>query len=349
MSENNGQHVREKIHGGDVYRNRVSMDFSINVNPLGIPESVKQALKRAVNDCGKYPDISAEQLKLSVGKMHGISPEYLLFGNGASELLMAVVHAVMPKKTVIVTPSFYGYEYAAGASQGEIVYYGAVEKEDFHIGEALYDSLTDDVDLLFLANPNNPTGNLIEKGQLRRILSHCKEKEIYVLLDECFIEFCGSQYSMISEVKEFNNLLLLRAFTKIFAIPGVRLGYLVCGEDMILERIAGHLPEWNVSCFAHAAGCACSQETTYIKETAEYVRIERRFLMEGLQNRGIRVFPSEVNFVLCRSRENLFEQLLLHGILIRDCENFRGLGRGFYRIAVKGQNENKALLNVLKK
>lgn len=347
MSENDEGNVMPYIHGGDIYRNRVSMDFSVNVNPLGIPQTVKRAVQEAIEDCGRYPDITAEKLLLAVGKMHGVPTEHLLLGNGASEILMAVVHGLLPSKTVIPVPSFYGYEYAAGAANGEIVYYSVKEEDNFCLSKDLYAVLTTDVKLLFLANPGNPTGNLIGKAALKRILSHCQAQGIYVVIDECFIEFCSGDNSVISEIDNFSNLILVRAFTKIFSIPGIRLGYLVCSNQEILRKISRHLPEWNLSCFAHAAGCACALETDYARRTAAFIRAERHLLAEGLAQSGCKVYPSEANFVLCYSQEPLYERLLERGILIRDCRNFRGLCEGFYRIAVKGREENEKLLRVL--
>ena len=147
------------IHGGDVYRNYVDIDFSINVNPLGTPECVKEALHRAVEMCGKYPDMEAERLGAAVSTFLGVPKEYLLFGNGASELFMAIVHGIKPKKVVIPVPSFYGYEYAAKSVDSDIIYYEMKQENNFCLKEEMKRILTDDVNLLFLANPNNPIGN----------------------------------------------------------------------------------------------------------------------------------------------------------------------------------------------
>lgn len=335
------------MHGGDIYRNRVEMDFSVNVNPLGIPEAVGAALHGAVEKCGSYPDMEAQELKRSVGKMLGIAEECLLFGNGASELFMAVIHGLRPKKTVIPVPSFYGYEYAAEAGGGEVIYYEMREEDGFGLTEDFYTVLTEDTELLFLANPNNPTGKRMEREEIRRLLSHCRERGIYVVLDECFIEFCGRECSMLPETGQFENLILVRAFTKIFAIPGVRLGYLACGSRMLLDRIRRQLPEWNLSCFAQAAGCACAGEGNFMKKTADYVRKEREFLEGEMRRMGLCVFPSEANFIFLRSEVLLYERLLERGILIRDCGNFRGVGGGFYRIAVRGRGENERLVEAV--
>lgn len=335
------------LHGGDIYRNYVNIDFSVNVNPLGIPEAVEDALYEAVEKCSRYPDISAEKLKNAVSGMLSVSKEYLLFGNGASELFMAITHGIKPKKTVIPVPAFYGYEYAAEVAEGEILYYETKEKDDFCLQEDFLSVLTEEVDVLFLANPNNPTGNMINREALRNVLFHCRDKGIYVVLDECFIEFCGKEYSMLQEIKEFPNLMIVRAFTKIFSIPGVRLGYLVCSNPLLLEKIGRQLPEWNVSSFAQAAGYECAKQIAFVEKTVTFIQKERQLLEAGLKRAGFKVFPGKANFLLIYCEFPLYDKLLEKGILIRDCENFRGLSKGFYRIAVKSREENEDLLQAI--
>lgn len=332
------------IHGGDVYRNYVDIDFSTNVNPLGMPDAVRAALYKAIQTCGRYPDIQSEKLRKAVSKLLAVPEDDLLFGNGASELFMAIVHGIKVKKAVIPVPSFYGYEYAAKAVESKIIYYEMNKKNGFCLTDDCYRVLTDDVDVLFIANPNNPIGNLLSREAVKSLLRYCRDKGIYVVLDECFIEFCGNHFSMLSETEEFDNLILVRAFTKIFSIPGVRLGYLLCKNQSLRTKIASQLPEWNLSCFAQEAGCICAEQTEYVIKTVEYTRKERNFLEDELKRKGFQVFPSMANFIMIYSESPLYESLLEKGILIRDCRNFRGLGRGFYRIAVKSRKENELLL-----
>ena len=335
------------IHGGDVYRNHVDIDFSVNVNPLGVPECVQEALHRAAGLCGKYPDIEAERLNEAVSTFLGVPEEYLLFGNGASELFMAVVHGIKPKKVVIPVPSFYGYEYAAESVDSEIVYYEMKRENHFCMKEDIGGILTEDVDLLFLANPNNPVGNLLDTGMAKRLLLHCREKGIYVAVDECFVDFCGKQFSLLPEIRNFENLILIRAFTKIFSIPGVRLGYLVCKNHVLLTKIARQLPEWNLSCFAQEAGAVCAGQEAFVEKTKKYIENERQFMEGELRRKGFYIYPSAANFIMIYSDLPLYESLLQRGILIRDCSNFRGLGKGFYRIAVKNRKDNRILLENL--
>lgn len=329
------------VHGGDIYRNSVTLDFSVNVNPLGMPEGVKQALMEAVESCKEYPDIRHQELSIEVGKLHQVSPEHILFGNGASELFMAIVHALKPKKAVIPIPSFYGYEYVAKACESEIFYY---KMQNLAIDEELFQSLDGSVDLLFLANPNNPVGGTVPKAFMERVFAHCLKKGIYVVLDECFADFCGQETSLLSRYVEFPNAIWVRAFTKIFSIPGVRIGYLINGDKELLRRIERQLPEWNLSTFAQKAGIACVREKDFIEQTRKYIETEGEFLAQELERMGLLVYPYVANFLMVYSEVPLYEKLLEKGILIRDCSNFRGLLKGYYRIAIKTREENEQLL-----
>ena len=213
-------------------------------------------------------------------------------------------------------------------------------------------ALTADTDLLFLANPNNPTGQLMSREYLRELMEHCRQQGIVVVLDECFIEFCETDreqpVSLLDKIDQYANLLLVRAFTKSFAMPGVRLGYLVCSNEGLREKIRRQLPEWNLSVFAHRAGIVCAEQAEqYLQDTVEYVKTERAYLRKGLEAPGIRVVSGEADFLLLYTTQPIYDSLLAKGILIRNCENFRGLGEGYYRIAVKKHEENEVLLDEL--
>lgn len=337
------------IHGGDIYRNEVKLDFSVNVNPLGVPARVAQAMSQVVGLCSRYPDIRAEALKCSIEGMTGVDRESILCGNGASELFLVIMHALKPRKTAIPVPSFFGYEYAATAAGSEIVPMAIPAKDQFCLTEDLFQDIDEDVDLLILANPNNPVGNLIPRESLERLIEVCHKKNIVVVADECFIEFTGKEetHSLKHAISAYPNLIVVRAFTKIFAIPGVRLGYLFCQNLMLRNAIERQLPEWNLSVFAQAAGVAACKESDYLGQTVRWLQQERAYLAEQLRQVGIRVFPSETNFILVQSELPLHEELLKRRILIRDCSNFRGLENGFFRIAVKSHEENKELLRVI--
>ncbi len=338
------------IHGGDIYRNRVKIDFSISINPLGVPEKVQEAMREAVGVCSRYPDIHSEALRHSIGAMTGVDKKNIICGNGASELFLAIIRAINPKKVLLPIPSFSGYEYAAKAVKSTVQYFMMKEQDGFCLKEDFTSALDSGIDLIFLANPNNPVGNLIDDRLLKRILNICLEREIIVVVDECFIEFTGEEgrYSLKNYLEEYPNLIVVRAFTKLYAIPGVRLGYLFCHNNKLLSDIKQQLPEWNVSSFAGAAGIAACREVEYKNKTVEFVKKERAYLMEHIVDEGILVFPSDANYILLQTKLQLYEELLEREILIRDCSNFAGLKKGFYRIAVKNRAENKELIQAMK-
>lgn len=350
--------MQQNIHGGDIYSRQIRLDFSVNGNPLGMPDAAAQALREAAAHVGEYPDITAAALTEAVSRMlsgecgREIPEEYLLFGNGASELFLAIVRAFSPEQIVIPVPSFYGYEYAAEAAGSHIEYVYLPEETGFCPGQELLQALTEETDLLFLTNPNNPTGQLMNTEYLHQLLEHCRQQGIIVVLDECFVEFCETDReqpkSMLGETWQYDNLLLVRAFTKSFAMPGVRLGYLVCSNAELREKIRRQLPEWNLSVFAQRAGIACAEQAEgHLQNTVEYVKTERAYLRKGLEKLGIRVVPGEADFLLLYTTQPIYDRLLAKGILIRNCENFRGLGAGYYRIAVKKHEENEVLLQEL--
>ena len=323
------------------------MDFSVNINLLGIPDGVRRALQDATERCQEYPDMEAAELKIGVGHMLGIPKEYLVFGNGASEIFMGIVHALRPAKTLVPVPSFYGYQHALKAVSSEIVSFPLEESDGFLPKEDLLEALTEELDMIWLANPNNPTGQRMSKDYLTKLFQVCGEKNIYVVLDECFIEFCGNGYSMLSDIEDCGHVIIVRAFTKIYAIPGVRLGYMVCSDPLLLDRIRKQLPEWNLSTYAQAAGIACTKQTEYTVKTVIYVKKEREFLVEGFKRLGLHVYDSDANFILIYSERPLYDMLLKRGILIRDCSNYEALTKGYYRIAVKQRKENEQLLKAI--
>ena len=181
--------MRPVIHGGDIYQNEIELDFSVNINPFGIPEKVKEAMQESLELCENYPDIHHAKLIEKIGAHYHIPEEHILCGNGASELFVAVVHAIKPGKIVIPVPSFYGYEKAANVTEAEVSYYEMKERDGFCLTEVFLQELQEDVDLLFLANPNNPVGNTIEDMLLEKICDRCRGKKITVVIDECFLEF----------------------------------------------------------------------------------------------------------------------------------------------------------------
>ena len=338
-----------QYHGGDIYRNQIRLDFSVNTNPLGMPDPVKEALHQAVEEAENYPDIRAQALSAAVAEQLQVRKEQLVFGNGASELFRAVLHAIKPSKILIPVPSFLGYEEAAKAIDCEVIFYEMKKEENFCLTDRILDVLDENISLVFLANPNNPVGNLVEPELIFQIAEKCRQCDITLVLDECFMELTGKEqtYSFLKRLDEFPNVVVIRAFTKLYAIPGVRLGYLVC-EQNLAEKIRLQLPEWNLSVFAQRAGVAAIKEQEYIVRAVVCIQTQRQFLLEELQAAGCSVFDSDADYLLFYSEMPLYELFLQRGILIRDCSNFRGLQRGYYRIAVKSEEQNRMFAEVLR-
>ncbi|MCC8150919.1 MAG: aminotransferase class I/II-fold pyridoxal phosphate-dependent enzyme [Lachnospiraceae bacterium] len=337
------------VHGGDIYRNQVIYDFSVNVNPLGVPERVRQSMEAALGDCECYPDPLAEKLRTALAQKDGVKEEQIVFGNGASELFFGIVHALKPKKVLIPIPSFFEYEKSALAVGAEVIYHRLSGKREFVLDKEIFPGLSEDIDLLYLANPNNPNGRLMDREILLSILRICRERGIRVVLDECFLELttAGTTGSMLPELENYPNLILVRAFTKTYALPGVRLGYLCCADPEVVCALESHLPDWNLSVFAQAAGVAACKEAAYVEQAVRLIEREREFCKKSLEQMGFCVCSSDVNFLLFRADIPLDEVLLKRGILIRNCSNYPGLGQGYFRIAVKRPEENRMLMKVI--
>lgn len=340
-----------QIHGGDIYRNKGVLDFSVNSNPLGAPETVLEAVREAAKDIVHYPDIYCESLLEAVSRFEGVGSEELLCGNGAAELFFAVVFAVKPKKALLLSPSFLEYERALKAVDAGITYHILTEENGFKVDESLLEAITPELDILFLCNPNNPTGCVIEKGLLKAILKRCRTNGVLLVLDECFLDFLEEpqMYEMKDVRGRYEELLIIKAFTKLFAVPGLRLGYGICGNRRLLQKMQEILQPWNVSVPAQAGGAAaltdCGEYRVeqYIKDTREYVSRERSYLADVLEKQGFRVYNSKANYVFFYGAPGLYEKALKAGFLIRDCGGYRGLSPGYYRIAVRKHEENERL------
>ena len=341
------------VHGGDIYTYKNMLDFSVNVNPFGPSEEVLEAAKNGVCQAGTYPDSQCRELRERLAEKLQVSQSSLIAGNGAAELFFLLVLAEKPKKALLPVPAFAEYEQALKTVECEVEYYYLKQEQNFRITEEFYKvvELEKNCDLIFLCSPSNPAGQTVEPELLKKLIRLCEEKNIRLVLDECFIDFLEQpeQYSMLQQVEKYRSLFLVQAFTKMHAIPGLRLGYGICSDQKLMEKMYRMRQPWSVSGPAQAAGIAAVEETERVEETRRFVHRERRKLEQELCRLGIGVIPSEANFILMYSELPLFELLLQEGILIRNCENYRGLGKGWYRIAVRRQEENEIFLTKLGK
>ncbi len=386
------------LHGGEIYDTQaVQYDFSVNINPLGLPDTVRGALVGALDSLTQYPDQECRALRQALAQYTGVPADRILCGNGASELIEAAVRALCPRNILLTAPSFSGYRHAAEGAGAQIRYHMLRKEEDFALTGRYLEDLTPDTDMAILCSPANPVGNLIEPDLLTRIVETCEEREIWLMVDECFLGFVSDEEARTTRRfleprgrfsgtscrtpedrnRPARHLLVLDAFTKRFAMPGIRLGYLMAADSAILQQIHAQQPEWSVSLPAQAAGCAAlaaegikayemeakrsnaistdaistdvkSSEGTYLEAARHMIASERRKMVRALAEMGCRVFPGNANFIFFSSEKELYRRLLARGFLIRNCDNYPGLGRGDYRIAVLQPEQNDALLQAMR-
>lgn len=339
-------------HGGDIYRNRVTYDFSVNVNPFGMPKSCETAIIDSLRMASCYPDCEMTQLREQIAKKElgdGAEAGNVIFGNGASELIYAICQCLKPKKTLVTAPAFKEYEKGAEICGSSLCYAFLKEEEGFSVTKEILSMISPETELLFLCSPNNPTGQLIRRDLLLRIAEKCEACGTWFCLDECFLPFVSEEeeYTLKGKLKEFPHLMILKAFTKIFGMAGIRFGYLLSSDAALLEGIRGVMQPWNISIPAQAAALAALSEDDYVRKTKELIRREREFLLSELRKLKVPVIGRPgANFIFFKGDADLADRFLEKGVLIRNCSNYTGLREGFYRIGVRSPEENRALIRI---
>ena len=336
-------------HGGDIYGGEVRLDFSANTNPMGTPDRVVEAAAGSLKYADRYPDPYARELVHAVADFHGLPEDYVLLGAGAAELIYSYCRAGRFSKAMIVSPTFAEYELGLrAAGDTEIIHVTALENNDFTFNSGITFSILNDVpEAVFMCNPNNPTGKLAAPALVKEIIGISKKLGVRVFLDECFIDLAEGE-SMTWFLNEHPNLTVLRAFTKTYGMAGLRLGYVLSSDSELLGRMASVVQPWNISTPAQAAGVQALKEEDFLKDSITLIREERAKLRDGLNGMGLKVLDSDVNFILFKGPEDLYERMKQEGILIRNCDNYVGLGPGWFRIAVRLPDENDELLRTMK-
>ncbi len=323
------------------------IDFSANINPLGIPKSVRSAIVENINLIEKYPDISYVELKECISKFENIRKENILLGNGAAEVLFSIVRAINPKKSLIMAPTFSEYEEAVNSVGGSIFYYYLKEEYKFKIQYDVLECIDDTLDLIFICNPNNPTGVLTDKEMILKILIKAKEHNVKLLIDESFLDFIEEKLTVINYINEYDNLIIVKSLTKFFALPGLRIGYAVTSNDQLKEMIQEVSPAWNINVLAEVATKSALIDEKYIRDTREFINKEKEYLYgELIKIKNLKIYKPSVNFIFIKVKEDLDlqEELLKFKILIRSCSNYIGLNSRYYRLAVRTHEENFKLI-----
>lgn len=339
----------KNIHGGDIYRHKNVIDYSSNCNPLGPPKGVVEAICSGASDIVHYPDVQASQLRDALSKHLSVKPEQIFFGNGAAEVIISIAFALKPKKALLLAPSFAEYGEALAAADCQIKYHYLEEKNGFAAGEDLMDAITADLDIFFLCNPNNPTGVLTDRNMVERLAEKCRRNGVTMVIDECFLDFveASEKQSMIGRLAEYPNLIILKAFTKLYAMAGVRLGYCLCASAETMEKLDSVRQPWNVSSLAQAAGVAALGEENYVKTSLQTLAIEKAWLLEKMVELELTIYGSKANYIFFKGSRDFYEHCLEKGIMIRDCSNYEGLEKGYYRIAVRLHEDNEKLIQTL--
>lgn len=336
-------------HGGDIYTDGVQLDFSVNTNPFRPPESVIQAMMEAVAFSDRYPDPYCREAVKAVSCYEGVPQNYILLGNGAAELIYSFAAAVKPGCILEASPTFTEYSRAVEVTGGEVVRYPLAKNNGFALQADILDFINkSEVEVLFLCNPNNPTGRLIDPDLLHDILERCQSRNIRLVLDECFMDFTGKHSGMNAFLETYPNLIILKALTKNYALAGIRIGYCLCADNSLLHMMSRAVQPWNVSVIAQAAIKAALKERKYIIESRETIRNEREWLMLQLKSISLWVCPSDANYILFQGPIGLDIELKKKGIMIRNCSDFAGLDQGWYRIAVRQHPDNAVLINTLR-
>lgn len=346
MNLGHGGNVEEISRKYGISEDKI-IDFSANINPVGISVEVKKAMIEALDKVERYPDITYYELRRSIEEYEKIDVNNIILGNGAAEVIFNIARGLKPKKALISAPTFAEYEDALKSVECKINHYKL--QESFNLDSGFIDEIKEDTDIVFICNPNNPTGVLTSKEYILEVLKKADKYNTTVVLDESFLDFVEDKnnFSAISLVSEYTNLIVVKSLTKFFAFPGIRVGYGITSNENYINSINNISIPWAINTVAAAGAITALKQKDYIKETINYVKEEKEYLYNKLREfKGLKVYKPAVNFIFFRDTKglNLKENLLKQGILIRSCDNYIGLDKGYYRVAVRTRAENDALV-----
>ncbi len=339
----------KNLHGGDIYGDKIILDYSANTNPFGTPLGVKQAIIDILDSLDRYPDPYCRRLLGDLAEHEGVPIDYLICGNGAAEIIYSYCKAVAAKTAVELAPTFAEYSLGLEAFGTKLKRYFLTREKGFKPDDELLDFIEKEKpDVLFLCHPNNPTGQIIEEKLLIKIVKLSKKLDIRVFLDECFLDLASRGFDVKPLLSDNPQLFILKAFTKSYGMAGVRLGYGMTSDNKLLSKMSEAVQPWNVSTVAQAAGIAALKEEKFLKDTKVLIMKERLWLREELETLGYWSSDSVTNYILFQGEKALADKLKTQGIAIRKCDNYHGLNDRYYRIAVRTHEENMKLISTIK-
>ena len=344
----------ELVHGGDWASYRAefgcdALDFSANVSPLGLPAGVAAAITNALPTADRYPDPLCRELRAALAGAEGVPADWILCGNGAADLIFRLALAVRPRRALLPAPTFAEYEAALQTVGCAVQRVFLREENEFAVTEEFIDAVTPETDIVFLCQPNNPTGQVTPPALVERLVRRCAECGAVLVVDECFLDFLPDRDAWTAKqiLRDAPQLVILKAFTKLYAMAGVRLGYALCGDAALLEKMRGAGQPWAVSSLAQAAGLAALQETAYAGAVRALIAEQRPRMAAGLRALGLRVMDGQANYLLFRATPDFGEKLRRRGAVVRSCANYPGLDAAWYRTAVRTAEENTRLLQIM--
>lgn len=326
------------------------LDFSVNTNPLGVPESIGKNLSHLINAVAFYPDTNCSTLSAALAEKYKVPSNCFLCGNGADDLLYRLVFSLKPHRALIIEPTFEEYNRALDLVGCNVYHYQLGSGNQFELDRDVLAAITEDLDIIFLCNPNNPTGNLVRPQLLGEIIDKCQKENIFLVVDECFLEFIQDweTYTLKSKAAASSNLVVIDAFTKTYSLAGFRLGFCVSGNDLLLKNMKLQGQSYGISVPAQFAGICALMDKHYLQATYAFLEVERTWLYSQLHALDVEVWPSQGNFLLFKTaHSNLRQELLKKAIKVRDCSQFYGLGPEYCRIAVRSHEENTKFMEAL--
>lgn len=328
------------------------LDFSANINPLGMPESLKQAIVAQLACAERYPDVEYPQLHQALAAHHGVPAAWVLAGNGETESIFTLVQGLQPRRAMVVAPGFAEYRRALETLECAIDTFFLREEDGWQLTERLLPALTAELDCLFLCTPNNPTGLLPDRALLTAIAERCRALNIALILDEAFLDFLPDEPGFIPQLAHSPHVWVLRSLTKFYAIPGLRLGYLLNSDEQAVARLRQRQMPWSINAFAALAGEVVLNDPAYQQATYRWLREEgARFYQALGEVAGLKVYPGRANYLFLRCERpdvELQYALLEKQILIRSCANYPGLDERYFRVAIRSREENQRLLTALR-
>ncbi len=358
--ERRTSNVELSSHGGNVHafarargiQTKDVLDFSASINPLGWPRGVRDAYRQALSQTVHYPELYAETLTATLAQYHNLTPNNLVIGNGSTQLIYLLARVFKSRRVLIVSPTFSEHESAFRCVGAQVVRF-MLKPPTFTLPlESLRLTLAKGFDTLIVTNPNSPTGTLVSYAAMQEIVQFCRRLGVHLLVDETFVDWI-EETSLKTLVQRQQHLIILRSLTKFFAIPGLRVGYVIA-HPKSAQLLREQLEPWSVNTVAQAVATVCVNDSQFLHRSRIFMERERQWFERQLQRiPDIEIFPSSANFFLLKIKRrgltaaDVVQQLAKSYILIRDCSNFVGLGKQFFRVAIRRRMDNKRLLSAL--